>query len=123
MCKCNPSIRTPFCGAVGCEWPKQENVKTFEQLRDSAAAECGAKASSSPRDKFDIGQISFKAGAEWERKRSETLVEALEKLSEFPTMSELQSKHQIKTLEQREDIIKWFLRTANQSIKEYRGEQ
>lgn len=24
MCKCNPEIRTPFCGAVGCEWPEQE---------------------------------------------------------------------------------------------------
>jgi len=21
MCKCNPSIRTPFCGRPGCEWP------------------------------------------------------------------------------------------------------
>ncbi len=21
MCYCNPSIRTPFCGAPGCQWP------------------------------------------------------------------------------------------------------
>lgn len=21
MCKCTPSMRTPFCGRPGCEWP------------------------------------------------------------------------------------------------------
>lgn len=21
MCVCNPSIRTPYCGKLGCEWP------------------------------------------------------------------------------------------------------
>lgn len=21
MCKCTPSIRTPYCGKLGCEWP------------------------------------------------------------------------------------------------------
>lgn len=21
MCKCNPTIRAPFCGNIGCEWP------------------------------------------------------------------------------------------------------
>ncbi len=25
MCKCTPGIKTPFCGKVGCEWPKQTN--------------------------------------------------------------------------------------------------
>ena len=24
MCKCDPRIRTPFCGKPGCEWPKQQ---------------------------------------------------------------------------------------------------
>lgn len=24
MCKCTPNIRTPFCGKIGCEWPKDE---------------------------------------------------------------------------------------------------
>lgn len=23
MCKCTPGVRTPFCGAKGCEWPPQ----------------------------------------------------------------------------------------------------
>lgn len=27
MCLCNSKIRTPFCGAVGCEWPSQEHRK------------------------------------------------------------------------------------------------
>ena len=27
MCKCNPNVRTPFCGKLGCEWPKKEGVK------------------------------------------------------------------------------------------------
>ena len=22
MCKCNPKIRTPYCGKPGCQWPK-----------------------------------------------------------------------------------------------------
>lgn len=25
MCKCNPHIRTPFCGSPGCEWPAEQN--------------------------------------------------------------------------------------------------
>lgn len=24
MCKCTPEIRTPFCGAAGCNWPSKE---------------------------------------------------------------------------------------------------
>jgi len=24
MCKCNPNIKTPYCGKLGCEWPKHE---------------------------------------------------------------------------------------------------
>lgn len=24
MCKCTPSVRTPFCGKEGCEWPNGE---------------------------------------------------------------------------------------------------
>lgn len=24
MCKCNPQIRTPYCGAIGCEWPEEK---------------------------------------------------------------------------------------------------
>ena len=29
MCKCTPSKRTPFCGKLGCEWPKP-NPKSGE---------------------------------------------------------------------------------------------
>jgi len=25
MCKCNPHIRTLFCGGPGCEWPAEQN--------------------------------------------------------------------------------------------------
>ena len=25
MCKCTPSIRTPFCGKPGCVWPGKES--------------------------------------------------------------------------------------------------
>ncbi len=27
MCKCNPNVRTPFCGKPGCEMPKQMTKK------------------------------------------------------------------------------------------------
>ena len=27
MCKCTPNKRTPFCGAVGCEWPEKKVEK------------------------------------------------------------------------------------------------
>jgi len=30
MCKCTPSIRTPFCGKLGCEWPKPEGVREID---------------------------------------------------------------------------------------------
>lgn len=32
MCKCNPSIRTPFCGKLECQWPEQETVKTEPKI-------------------------------------------------------------------------------------------
>lgn len=25
MCKCNPQIKTPYCGKPGCEWPPQKS--------------------------------------------------------------------------------------------------
>ena len=27
MCKCTPGIRTPYCGKIGCEWPKTDPEK------------------------------------------------------------------------------------------------
>lgn len=27
MCKCTPTIRTPFCGRLGCEWPETKPGK------------------------------------------------------------------------------------------------
>lgn len=27
MCKCTPAIKTPYCGAIGCEWPGAEGTK------------------------------------------------------------------------------------------------
>lgn len=34
MCKCNPSIRTPFCGKGDCVWPeKAQPVTAIEHIR------------------------------------------------------------------------------------------
>jgi predicted RNA-binding Zn-ribbon protein involved in translation (DUF1610 family) len=27
MCRCQPEVRTPFCGRPGCEWPQSEAEK------------------------------------------------------------------------------------------------
>lgn len=27
MCKCTPEMRTPFCGKIGCQWPKPEGTR------------------------------------------------------------------------------------------------
>lgn len=27
MCKCTPEIRTPFCGKLDCEWPKEPGTR------------------------------------------------------------------------------------------------
>lgn len=32
MCVCRPNVRTPFCGRLGCEWPKKKTEK-FMQIR------------------------------------------------------------------------------------------
>ena len=29
MCKCNPNIRTPWCGKPGCTAPRQAKLKVF----------------------------------------------------------------------------------------------
>ena len=33
MCKCTPEIRTPFCGKIGCEWPKPEERPQTPKLQ------------------------------------------------------------------------------------------
>lgn len=39
MCVCRPNVRTPFCGRLGCEWPKKkakyyvECTEKFMQIR------------------------------------------------------------------------------------------
>ena len=35
MCKCTPSIRTPYCGKLGCEWPKPR-TSLIERAHDFA---------------------------------------------------------------------------------------
>ncbi len=33
MCKCNPKIRTPYCGKMGCTWPENPNdIRGAEKL-------------------------------------------------------------------------------------------
>jgi len=27
MCVCRPEVRTPFCGRIGCEWPKPAGTR------------------------------------------------------------------------------------------------
>ena len=33
MCICNPKIKTPFCGKVGCEWPDEFKKKDEFELK------------------------------------------------------------------------------------------
>jgi hypothetical protein len=42
MCKCNPQVRTPFCGAIGCEWPKEikEGVLERNTLEHLESPDC-----------------------------------------------------------------------------------
>lgn len=39
MCKCTPEIRTPYCGAVGCEWPKDDGVKATNLVKLEAKSD------------------------------------------------------------------------------------
>ena len=32
MCKCNPNIRTPFCGRGDCVWPKPEGTRSEKAM-------------------------------------------------------------------------------------------
>lgn len=34
MCKCTPEIKTPFCGAPGCQWPEREPPKETRKESD-----------------------------------------------------------------------------------------
>lgn len=36
MCKCTPTIRTPFCGKKGCEWPDFKSIQVLSQEKDAA---------------------------------------------------------------------------------------
>lgn len=52
MCKCTPSMRTPFCGKPGCEWPPQKAAtepmdRLYELLNEVAncAFDCGRSRS------------------------------------------------------------------------------
>lgn len=41
MCQCTPSIKTPFCGKPGCEWPKRDPAE-LEVVIDRLEAALGA---------------------------------------------------------------------------------
>ena len=34
MCKCTPSVRTPYCGKLGCQWPKDEDIRPTRPQTD-----------------------------------------------------------------------------------------
>lgn len=36
MCKCTPEIRKPFCGKLGCDWPKPEGTRRNQKKTNSA---------------------------------------------------------------------------------------
>lgn len=62
MCKCNPNIRTPFCGKIGCQWPKKDGEKetnmkkTIEQYADDILLQLDHH----PNDrKFIIGVLAI----------------------------------------------------------------
>lgn len=54
MCKCNPNVRTPFCGAVGCEWPEKE-VNYLEEAGETL------KEYVEPNSMVDEGNLFFAA--------------------------------------------------------------
>ena len=39
MCKCTPSVRTPFCGRPGCEWPGRKPEGAREPLAPPTSGE------------------------------------------------------------------------------------
>ena len=46
MCKCNPNVRTPYCGKLGCQWPGKEGIrKEFggDQKSPMYCPDCGWK--------------------------------------------------------------------------------
>lgn len=36
MCRCTPSVRTPYCGAPGCKWPQKKNENLVPGVRKLA---------------------------------------------------------------------------------------
>lgn len=34
MCVCRPNVRTPFCGRLGCEWPKKKKAKYYVECTE-----------------------------------------------------------------------------------------
>lgn len=51
MCKCNPNIRTPFCGKPGCEWPTPTPQAEYER-RFSFALQEAAQAWTEKETKY-----------------------------------------------------------------------
>lgn len=54
MCKCTPNIRTPFCGKLGCEWPKPKGARRADTDRyvkaETAIREAMLAVESMPAD-------------------------------------------------------------------------
>lgn len=49
MCKCTPSIRTPFCGKLNCEWPGKKPPGTRMMITDEYRALNTELHASSPK--------------------------------------------------------------------------
>ena len=64
MCKCNPEIRTPFCGKINCEWPKPEGARPTMQVTEAQAKldACNAVTNAAHKIFNELAAKEFKEG-------------------------------------------------------------
>src|SRR5579871_3347744 len=53
MCKCTPDLKTPFCGELGCEWPKKETANEFAVTSNGLQLNAGGYFSFAPPQKMN----------------------------------------------------------------------
>jgi hypothetical protein len=70
MCKCNPEIKTPFCGKPGCEWPfgtpahfRSDRAPPSSNLRVLPCPFCGSPGEESEHWRAHFGCTNAACGA------------------------------------------------------------
>lgn len=64
MCVCRPEVRTPFCGRIGCEWPKPAGTRSESKGTTDTEQSTEDPLSCLPESSQPVAEMKLQQGAD-----------------------------------------------------------